>query len=849
MSFKLNISGQPAQPETKVATAPLKLESKTADEILQKMKDAENAKQDSAANDGSALWLVERAIMYLDAACDGAGSRDDVGFNGRDTGFGKSLGSQLRSGKRLTAGQLEAAYKVINTYKNTQLSHLPWDVLMAEKDRALLVALDRKQKAQEKWNVRDQNNKVQQSAGTVQPGSEGVLPNVGLGDISGLHNRGNESNSSNRQPFKLIPWRYSIPGSEQTKGPQPDATAKPGFKLTVSAPAATQVAKAEAPKQPAASTPFVLKTAGLVAAGVPLKPTQAIRVLEDINAARNSQLVAGPDANRIPTITFKRGGKEVTITPDPSQFAAVNGMLSEQFACLTGAAGTGKTTVMRILVSGVEKGLRQIDISNYNDPTKEGSGEDKVPAIAFAAYTGKAMQQQKKALPEEYHSRCHTIHLLLGFHPEFELRDFIDEDGKASVKQVRVFVPLYTEAMKMPWDVIILDEASMIPIHLWNQFIAACRPDTRIYLIGDINQLPPVHGRSVFGFAMLKWPSFELNKIHRQQGENNPIVDNAWRILQGQIPLKAPGFDILNLPDRGYDAKQLILKVAAVLRAKGEFIAEDTHERTGDMIIVSQNKGDIGQIELNESLVTMFNPPPKEYSPTARGNRVHIKAAMKDFIFGIGDKVMVTQNDHELEITNGMTGMIIDIQANGRYSGPRQNQANAQDIENLIANMGKITMSDKDGIDMGDHADEEPLKKRASSHVVTVDFGLKESGEPRIVPFDTVGGVSALMNAYAATCHKMQGSETGTVVVVAHATNHRMMYREWLYTAITRASKRVIFLCNDKGLSLALTRQKIKGANLREKAQSFIELQNEAEAGDEGIMIPVLPEPKELKAK
>src|SRR3546814_18463448 len=77
----------------------------------------------------------------------------------------------------------------------------------------------------------------------------------------------------------------------------------------------------------------------------------------------------------------------------------------------------------------------------------------------------------------------------------------------------------------------------MCGLDLWHLIWAACKPTTRIFLVGDIQQLPPTHGKSIFGFAMANWPTWELTHVHRQQGVNNSIVDNAHRILKGLRPI------------------------------------------------------------------------------------------------------------------------------------------------------------------------------------------------------------------------------------------------------------------------------------------------------------------------
>src|SRR3546814_21039305 len=59
----------------------------------------------------------------------------------------------------------------------------------------------------------------------------------------------------------------------------------------------------------------------------------------------------------------------------------------------------------------------------------------------------------------------------------------------------------------LPWDIIVVDEAGMCGLDLWHLIWAACKTTTRIFLVGDIQQLPPTHGKSIFGFAMANWPT------------------------------------------------------------------------------------------------------------------------------------------------------------------------------------------------------------------------------------------------------------------------------------------------------------------------------------------------------
>ncbi len=160
--------------------------------------------------------------------------------------------------------------------------------------------------------------------------------------------------------------------------------------------------------------------------------------------------------------------------------------------------------------------------------------------------------------------------------------------------------------------------------------------------------------------------------------------------------------------------------------------------------------------------------------------------------------------------------------------------------------------------------DEEDYNKRAASSTILINFGKTlDEARDHHVGFSTVGQVNSLLHAYVMTCHKSQGSEYSTVIVALHSSNHMLLVREWLYTAVTRAQHRVVLLCNKKGLSMCLNRQRVKGANLEEKVLAYQKWQEEADKSNrwkdklsaEPIVrdpyadtrIPVLPEPKKLE--
>ena len=518
---------------------------------------------------------------------------------------------------------------------------------------------------------------------------------------------------------------------------------------------------------------------------------------------------------------------------DESQLAAITGMITQNYACLTGAAGTGKTTTTKKLVDEL---LNQLPIANINmkeywrnadsgDPDDDYVVPDTIiPAIAMVGFTGRSSQMIKRNFPRDWHGNIMTIHRLLGFAPEYY--DSFDEESQEMRSKMR-FTPTYDISNKMPWDIVIIDEAGMVGLELWHQLLAAMKPGCRIYMIGDINQLPPVHGRSVFGFAMAKWPSFELTHIHRQQGANNAIVDNAWRILKGQMPVSEGRFQMLELKGDAQAASRQLRAMIPKLVERGLF------DPIRDTMItpINGNEGArgfaLGQLPLNAEFSLIFNP-------TSVNPRYIIDGGRERKQFAVGDKVMATKNDHESGITNGMTGIITEIVPHPGYAGDHQRFGLVEDVNAYFAATDddhdeEFTLEELgESWEAQDAAAEKGKEKRdrgPSSHIVTVRFGDEEHGFE--LPFATLSEVGSLMTAYVVTCHKMQGGESPTIVIICHDAHKQMLYREWLYTAVTRASQKCILLYTGMALRSALNKQNIKGTTLAQKIESFNSLQRD----------------------
>ena len=295
------------------------------------------------------------------------------------------------------------------------------------------------------------------------------------------------------------------------------------------------------------------------------------------------------------------------------QRQALEKVLQSRVAIITGGPGTGKTTLIRsISAAFAAAGSR----------------------VCLAAPTGRAARR----IADVTLRPAYTIHRLLGFHYE----DGCFEKNPENPVEA---------------DVIIVDEASMIDALLMRHLLAAIRPATRLVLVGDMFQLPPVGPGNVLSDLIDSdtVPVCRLNEIFRQAGKS-PIVAGAHQIREGLPPDHAP-FAGTPAGDDGLlfiraDTPETI--AAAIVSACTKEIPQAFgFNPSEDIQVVSPvHKGAAGTIHLNGLLQAAVNPGGGGI------DGIHHR-------FRAGDRVMHLKNNYKKEVFNGDTGIVAEIDAGG----------------------------------------------------------------------------------------------------------------------------------------------------------------------------------------
>ena len=398
------------------------------------------------------------------------------------------------------------------------------------------------------------------------------------------------------------------------------------------------------------------------------------------------------------------------ITLDPLQRKAVSLAASSGVLVITGGPGTGKTTTIKTILQLF-------------------TGQGK--SIALAAPTGRAA----KRMGEATNYPAKTLHRLLEY---MGREDQEQEDRDFSLFQ-------RNEENPLEYDVLIVDEMSMVDLYLMDALLRAVPVGCRLILVGDSEQLPSVGAGNVLKdiIASQCMKTISLKKIFRQAMESD-IVVNAHKINQGIEPdlgKKSKDFFFI----RGQEPKQILENIAILMKEKlPKYLSTDP---LSIQVMSPQKKGLLGVENLNRFLQERLNPPGKN-KPEYEGS---------GNIFRLGDKVMQIKNDYQLA-----------WEIPGNFNLPIES---GEGVFN--GDIGKIT------------------EINAYQKTVTVFFEEKKV----VYSFQDLENLEL---AYAITIHKSQGSEYPAVLLPMYPGPKMLMSRNILYTAITRAKSCVCLLGHPK---------------------------------------------------
>jgi exodeoxyribonuclease V alpha subunit len=375
------------------------------------------------------------------------------------------------------------------------------------------------------------------------------------------------------------------------------------------------------------------------------------------------------------------------------QVAAVRASFAHPVSVLTGGPGTGKTRTVEEVVRAAEAaGLE----------------------VALCAPTGRAA----KRLEELVGRPATTVHRLLEARPT----------GGGG------FAFRYGRFERLPHDLVVVDEVSMCDTWLAERLVSAVDTGSHLLLVGDPDQLPSVGPGDVLRDLVRSGAVHvtALTEVHRQAADSS-IVRLANEVLSGELgPLQGVDGDLFIAEEPRRDA--IVGRVVqAVAERAPEYFGVSVDEI---QVLAPIYRGPAGVDALNVALKAALNPP--DGRPSISG-------------FHVGDRVMQTRNDPELDVANGDVGRVVDL-------------AKREGTLRVAFQRGEVTYTKDQARD--------------------------------------------LTTAWAVTVHKAQGGEWPVVILVCDPSHRAMLWRNLVYTAITRAQRALIVVGRTEALRTAARSQR-----------------------------------------
>lgn len=341
------------------------------------------------------------------------------------------------------------------------------------------------------------------------------------------------------------------------------------------------------------------------------------------NIAKKLLMMCNDNVKRFNSLEDKINSaeKELNIKLSDEQRKAVRGVFGNKVMIITGGPGTGKTTIIKLIMKLCEK-------------------EDM--KISLCAPTGRAAKRITETTGEE----AKTIHRLL------ELGKLDDEN-----------ISIDYDVAHLDSDIVIADEMSMVDVVLMNLLVKGLSDKTRLVLIGDADQLPSVGPGSVLKdlIASDVIPTVQLTEIYRQAVESK-IVTNAHSINNGEmIDLATKDGDFFFIKSVS-PVEQIIELVQKRLKNYGNYDSIKDIQ-----VLTPTKKGETGTKNLNKELQAVLNPK----SPMKK------EKEFGDVVFRVGDKVMQIRNNYDVYweskdgnnygsgVYNGDLGIIDSISEDG----------------------------------------------------------------------------------------------------------------------------------------------------------------------------------------
>jgi ATP-dependent exoDNAse (exonuclease V) alpha subunit len=544
--------------------------------------------------------------------------------------------------------------------------------------------------------------------------------------------------------------------------------------------------------------------------------------LQEIIAAAKAKIAARKIQAEAKTAT--EPATEPQWSWNQEQTDAINNFLFGRSFVLIGAAGTGKTTTLRGSLSALLEQNRLPMLAKGTANLATGS----VGAV-LVSYTRIAVRNIAKQMPKDLQSHCMTIHKLIEFAPTKV--EVTNNEGE-TVESMR-FLPQRNAQNPLPADLrlIVVDEASMVSLELMQQLVDALPNPAAVQFVflGDLNQLPPVYGLPILAKKLIELPIVELTRIYRQALES-PIIALATAVRTNNFT----DFNehVRNLWEtdapKDFDARNITQKVTINRPGRGKITIQPWKKRTETDTGLSYMKGQAaawatsGEFNWQEDLILC--PWGKSFGTKELNRAVaqalgkqqdaevfEIIAGFEKYYYAVGDKLMVDKRDV----------LITDIQPNPKYFG-KVPQPASKTLDrwgfNPVKQKGLAAIDTMSLEHLMENLADISDRTAQASHTV---YYRRLDDETATGSISKAAEFNASDFAYCLTVHKAQGSERRKIFFLSHYCHAISLFRELVYTAVTRAAEELHIVMTPKMLATSAGKPRIKGNTLADKLEFY----------------------------
>jgi exodeoxyribonuclease V alpha subunit len=477
--------------------------------------------------------------------------------------------------------------------------------------------------------------------------------------------------------------------------------------------------------------------------------------------------------------------KQISLSDE--QESAIQGIVREKFSILTGGPGCGKTTTTLTLVKLLEAMKRN---------------------VLLAAPTGRAAQRMTDVIGKE----SKTIHRLL----EWQIGNFKKNDEN----------PLET-------DFLIVDECSMLDINLTASLLKAVPFHSQVLFIGDADQLPSVGAGNVLRdmIAATAIPCFRLTKIFRQAQESH-IIKYAHQINNGELPyidspFKKPeiwktGSDCLFIDSDEATKEQLnfIFKVKRYYEIKEIDCRNESDPdlnlyefRISEPLIPYETEFTIPKKFQHVNIEKVYHAQTKTDELLSVLKKVHPWSSLH---YGLSASDTVRKlylewipkyfgSEIEIQVITPMTrGSLGTISLNRMIqenTNPPQEGKRQLKVGERIFREGDRVIHRRNNYNLGVFNGDIGVIRKIDNEELTCEVSFNP--DERIVEYKR-DNIPELDLAYAVTIHKSQGSEFEVVIIPILTQHFKMLFRNLIYTGITRARKLAVLVGTRKALAISV---------------------------------------------